>query len=51
MDTVPSVSTQKADKYALVPSLKDAAKDRYRPFRHDDVHALVAAIQNELDGR
>jgi len=51
MDTVPSVSTQKVDKYALVPSLKAAAKDRCRPYRHDDVHALAAAIQKELDGR
>ena len=50
MDTVPSVSTQKLDKFALVPSIKSTAKDRCRPYRHDNVHALVTAIQKELDG-
>ena len=50
MAMVPDVSTEQAEKYALVPSLKATAKDRCRPYRHDDVHALVAAIQKELDG-
>lgn len=50
MAIVPEVATEQADKYALVPSLKATAKDRGRPYRHDDAHALVAAIQNELDG-
>ncbi|MGE0056303.1 MAG: hypothetical protein AB7S74_19075 [Hyphomicrobium sp.] len=50
MSIVPDVATEQADKYALVPSLKATAKDRCRPYRHDDAHALVAAIQNELDG-
>lgn len=49
MAMVPSAATQKSDKFALVPSLKVNAKDRCRPHRHDDLHALVAAIQSELD--
>lgn len=49
MAMVPEVSTEQAEKFALVPSLKPTAKDRCRPFRHDDAHALVAAIQKNLD--
>lgn len=50
MAIVPDVATEQADKYALVPSLKATAKDCCRRYRHDDAHALVAAIQNALDG-
>ena len=50
MAIVPDVATEQADKYALVPSLKATSKDRCRPYRHDDAHALVAAIQREIDG-
>lgn len=50
MAIVPDVSTEQPEKYALVPSLKVTAKDRCRPYRHDDALALVAAIQKELDG-
>ena len=50
MAVVPTVSTEQAEKYALVPSFKATANDRCRPYRHDDVHALAAAIQKELDG-
>lgn len=50
MAVVPTVSTGLAEKYALVPSLKATANDRCRPYRHDDVYALAAAIQKELDG-
>jgi hypothetical protein len=49
MSVVPSVSTEQPEKYALVPSLKAGTNDRCRPFRHDDAHALTAAIQKELD--
>ncbi len=49
MAIVPDVATEQPEKYALVPSLKAAAKDRCRPYRHDDAHALVAAIQREID--
>ena len=48
MAQVPKCSTEQADKYALVPSLKATSNDRCRPYRHDDVRALAAAIQNEL---
>lgn len=44
MAVVPTVSTDQAEKFALVPGLKATAKDRCRAFRHDDAHALVAAI-------
>jgi hypothetical protein len=44
MDKVPDVSTEQAEKYALVPSLKATSKDRCRPFRHDDIRSLVDAI-------
>lgn len=50
MAMVPEVSTAQAEKYALVPSLKATAKDRCRPYRHDDVQSLVATIQKELEG-
>lgn len=50
MAVVPNVSTEQPEKYALSPSLKATAKDRCRPYRHDDAHALVAAIHKELDG-
>jgi len=49
MAIVPDVATEQPEKYALVPSLKPTAKDRCRPYRHDDAHALVAAIQREID--
>ncbi len=48
MAQVPKCSTEQADKYAVVPSLKATSNDRCRPYRHDDVRALAAAIQNEL---
>lgn len=44
MTQVPNCSTEQAEKYALVPSLKATSNDRCRPYRHDDVHALVAAL-------
>lgn len=50
MAVVPTVSTDQPEKYALVPSLKATANDRCRSYRHDDVFALAAAIQKELDG-
>ena len=50
MAVVPNVATEQPGKYALSPSLKATAKDRCRSYRHDDAHALVAAIQKELDG-
>lgn len=50
MAVVPTVSKDQAEKYALAPSLKAAATDRCRPYRHDDVLALAAAVQKELDG-
>ena len=50
MAIVPDVATEQPEKYALVPSLKATSKDRCRPYRHDDAHALVAAIQREIDG-
>lgn len=50
MAVVPTVSTDQPEKYALVPSLKATANDRCRPYRHDDIHALAAAIPKELDG-
>lgn len=49
MDAVPTVSTEQAEKFALVPSLKTTANDRCRRFRHDDIRSLVEAIQKLLD--
>ena len=49
MAVVPNVSTAKDEKYAFAPSLKATTNDRCRPYRHDDAHALAAAIQKELD--
>lgn len=50
MALVRDVSTEQAEKYALLPSLKATANDRCRKYRHDDAHALFAGIQRELDG-
>ena len=47
---IPTVSTEQAEKFALVPSLKATSRDRCRPYRYDDAYALTAAIQKELDG-
>lgn len=44
MTQVPKCSTEQAEKFALVPSLKATSNDRCRPYRHDDAHALVAAL-------
>ncbi len=49
MSLVASVATEQAEKYALVPSLKVAAKDRCRPFRYDDTWQLTAAILKQLE--
>lgn len=49
MDKVPDVSTEQAEKYALVPSLKAISKDRCRAFRHDDIRSLVDAIEQQFD--
>ncbi len=49
MDRVSDVSTEQAEKYALVPSLKTTSKDRCRPFRHDDIRSLVNAIEKQFD--
>jgi hypothetical protein len=50
MSGVPDVSTEQPEKYALAPSLKATAKARCRRYRHDDTHALVAAIIREFNG-
>ena len=44
MAQVPKCSTEQAEKFALVPSLKATSKDRCSPYRHDDAYALVAAL-------
>lgn len=39
-----TVATEQPDKFALRPSIKPDARDRCRQYRHDDAHALVAAL-------
>lgn len=48
MALVPTLSTEQPEKFALVPSLKATSKDRCRQYRHDDAHALVAALLEAL---
>ncbi len=48
MEEVSELSNSRHDKYALVPSVRKETSDRYRPFRYDDLDALVQAVIEKL---
>ena len=49
MSKVPEVAIEQAEKFALVPSQNPDSRDRYRPYRHHDANALVAAVLQALE--
>ncbi|WP_127900549.1 hypothetical protein [Solirhodobacter olei] len=48
MRDIPTIGTERAAKFALVPSLRVTTRDKYVIYRHTTLSALTAGIDNLL---
>jgi len=45
---IPTVATDRPEKYVVAPSILDASKDKYTPYRHKTISSLTAAVSGLL---
>jgi hypothetical protein len=46
---IPLVATNRPAKYAITPSVIDASKDKYVPYRHKSIKSLTVAVSKLLN--